>query len=134
LLANFLADSGPFCQPKCGPIQAILAKQFNILSTIIGLPWGVIWGCEHSRKSGSSRLPRFPWTRAGAHTVMRGLDPRIHDETQQSQAVLFTRSDPSWIASELGLARVLHKLTAASRVNPTCSVKPGNDGREISDL
>ena len=45
---------------------------------------------------------------------MRGLAPRIH---------LF--SQERWIATEFGLARVPNN---SSRVNPTCGVKPGNDG------
>src|SRR5262249_37622125 len=35
--------------------------------------------------------------------------------------------EDGWIASQLGLARVAGSLYAASRVNPTCGVKPGND-------
>jgi hypothetical protein len=42
--------------------------------------------------------------------VMRGLDPRIHDEWQRKMALrsIWRRGAASWIASEVGLARLPH--------------------------
>jgi hypothetical protein len=49
--------------------------------------------------------------------VMRGLDPRIH---------LFRKNDG--LQRNSGLPEFRNNSSAASRVNPTCGVKPGNDG------
>src|SRR2546421_3506345 len=57
---------------------------------------------------------------ATSAAVARGLDPRVHRGSQESFAKTMdctaTRACPSCAV-----------LCAASRVNPTCSVKPGND-------
>jgi uncharacterized small protein (DUF1192 family) len=56
------------------------------------------------------------WQRGREHAVFgvtRGLDPRVH--------LLRRKMD----CTELGLARVQQSKSAASRVYPTCSVKPG---------
>src|SRR2546422_9244072 len=64
------------------------------------------------------------YRRRPSMAVMRGLDPRIHllrkSSLQRLMDCTATRACPSCAV-----------LSAASRVNPTCGVKPGNDELEF---
>src|SRR5262245_16067737 len=53
---------------------------------------------------------------------MPGLGPGIH--------VLLPHVSKTWMAPQLGLARVAQLWSAESRVNPTFGDKPGHDGSE----
>jgi hypothetical protein len=50
---------------------------------------------------------------------MPGFMPGIH--------VFTTLQIKTWMAPEVGLARLPHNNGAAGRVNPTCGDKPGHD-------
>ena len=52
--------------------------------------------------------------------VMPGFMPGIHVFTTLATV-------KTWMAPEVGLARLPHNNGAAGRVNPTCGDKPGHD-------
>ena len=59
--------------------------------------------------------------------VIAGLDPAIHDELPNKRHLSSPKLSLIMDATELGPARVRQYWIAASRVNPTCRVKPGHD-------
>jgi hypothetical protein len=74
----------------------------------LGAPAQKMRGAEHCSSRADLRSTRDAIALALLAAVMRGLDPRIHDEVQQMSALrkAFLFRTPSWIAPELGLVRV----------------------------
>src|SRR5215510_5536771 len=77
----------------------------------------------------------------GQKRVLKGVHARLRRamdarKRAYARASIFLEKSlrDGWIAPQLELARVAHHLCAASRVNPTCGVKPGNDDSQLSAL